>query len=118
MSDFSFVVLAKYRRYNKESLRRRLRNFLSTDWLPHEKAKTFPLRGYYVNLDWLKKIKKAMKDELVPMSRIHDLFKQLDIQPQPINILTTGILPICIDCNTFVVIVFIWCAYLPAGRGR
>ena len=96
-------MLAQYKRYNKESLRRRLRNFLTTDWLPHDKAKTFPLRGYYVNLDWLKKIKKAMKDELVPMSKIHDLFKQIDIRPEPISILMTGILPICSDSDSFVI---------------
>ena len=93
MSEFtsiSFTVLAEYQRYNKESLRRRLKNYLSTDWLPHDRAKTFPLRGYYVNLDLLKKIKKATEDEPISLGRIHDLFTQLEMQPKPINILIIG----------------------------
>ena len=89
-ASISSTVLAEYQRYNKESLRRRLKNYLSTDWLPHDQAKTFPLRGYYVNLDLLKKIKKATEDEPISLGRIHDLFKQLEMQPQAINVLIIG----------------------------
>ena len=58
----------------KRQLRRRCRNALSTDWLPDEKAKTFPLRDYYSDLGWKKRVKKAMRDTRVELKRIYDIF--------------------------------------------
>ena len=75
-----------YQKWNKESLIRRCRNALSTDWLPEDKTRTFPLKEYYVQLEWERKIKKVLKDEQVSMNRIHDLFN-LKMETTCVNIL-------------------------------
>ena len=42
-----------------------------------------------MNLDWLKTIKHVMRDEQVPMHRIHDVF--MNLKPnQPVRILIIG----------------------------
>ena len=42
-----------------------------------------------MNLDWLKTIKHVMRDERVPMRRIHDVF--MNLKPnQPVRILVIG----------------------------
>ena len=43
-----------------------------------------------MGLDWTKIIKRALKDEKVPMSSIHDLFKNLKADPEPFRILIKG----------------------------
>ena len=37
------------------------KNSLSHDWIPVEKAKTFPLREFYVGLRWVRVVKRAIK---------------------------------------------------------
>ena len=86
---FHVTEFAEIQRWNKESLIFRCRNSLSHDWLPEERARSFSLRGYYVNLNWLKIIKHVMSDERVPMRRIHDIFVNLQ-RNQPVRILVTG----------------------------
>ena len=44
-----------------------------------------------MGLDWTKTIKRALKDENVPMSSIRDLFKNLKADPKPFRILIKGI---------------------------
>ena len=84
----TFTGLAELQKYNKESLILRCRNSLSIDWLTD--GKSFPLQGFYVGLDWTKTIKRALKDERVPMSSIHDLFKNLKANSEPFRILIKG----------------------------
>ena len=67
-------VLGFIRKVVKREMRRRCKNALSTDWLPDEKAKTFPLREYYSDLGWKKKVKKAIKDTSVGLTKIQDIF--------------------------------------------
>ena len=43
-----------------------------------------------MGLDWTKTIKRALKDERVPMSSIHDLFKNLKAEAEPFRILVKG----------------------------
>ena len=90
----STVVLADYTRYNKESLRMRLRNFLSTDWLPLDKAKTFPLRGYHVNLDLYQRRRRILQDTFVPLKGLHELLQssesEISSDPSPKSILLIG----------------------------
>ena len=71
-------------------MRRRCKNALSTDWLTQDKAKTFPLRDYYVGLKQNKKIRKALRDTKVDLERIHDIF-DIEIEDGPINIAVIGI---------------------------
>ena len=76
--------------YTKESLRRRLRNYLSNDWLPVNKAKSFPLKRFYVELNWTKTI-KGLRDTQEPMNRIHDIFT-LTIVSSAVTVLVRGML--------------------------
>ena len=78
--------------YTKESLRRRLRNYLSNDWLPVNKAKSFPLKRFYVELNWTKTI-KGLRDTQEPMNRIHDIFT-LNIGSSAVTVLVRGTLQI------------------------
>ena len=69
-------------------MRRRCRNALSTDWLTEDKAKTFPLRDYYVGLKQKKKIKRALRDISEELERIHDV---LDVDVEgPVNVAVIG----------------------------
>ena len=84
LGNFNFI-----RKLVKRQLRRRCRNALSTDWLPDEKAKTFPLRDYYSDLGWKKKVKRAMRDTSIELKRIHDIFNN-DYEEGGINVAVIG----------------------------
>ena len=73
----------------KVALRRRCRNFLSTDWLPVDNARNFPLREHYVEGNWTKKIKKARRDVRHKMERIHDIFEN-SYGEGAVNVLAIG----------------------------
>ncbi len=71
--------IVKIKGWTKESLKRRLQKSLSHDWI-HEKAShKFPLRQYYVQLEWKKKTRRATKSNIVTLTSIHDLVKQLTV---------------------------------------
>ena len=74
---FVFAALDYIKKHLKTSLHRRCRHALSTDWLTEDKAKTFPLRDYFVGLKQRKKIKRALKDTHEDLERIHDI---LDVE--------------------------------------
>ena len=76
--------------YTKESLRRRLRNYLSNDWLPVNKSKSFPLKRFYVELNWTKTI-KGLRDRQESMNKIHDIFT-LNIGSSAVTVLVRGML--------------------------
>ena len=60
--------------------------------IPVEKAKTFPLREFYVGLRWVRVVKRAIKNfnkELTSIYEILDLVDQNE-RPKPTNILVTG----------------------------
>ena len=61
----------------QESLRRRLHKSLSCDWIHPERAHHFSLREFYVQLDWEKNIRHALKIEKVTLTSIHELIKQV-----------------------------------------
>ena len=78
-------------------MRRRCRNALSTDWLTEDKAKTFPLRDYYVGLKQKKKIKRALRDTSEELGRIHDV---LDVDDEgPVNVAVIGSSEVFSSCN-------------------
>ncbi len=60
----------------KESLKRKLKKSLSHDWIPESRAHAFPLRGYYVQLNWRRKIRTAMETENVTMASLHELIME------------------------------------------
>ena len=76
----------------KDSLDRTWKNSLSHDWIPVEKAKTFPLREFYVGLRWVRVVKRAIqnfKQELTSIYDIFDIAYPID-RPKATNILVTG----------------------------
>ena len=87
-----FPVLSNYQRYNKESLSRRLKNYLSTDWLPDDKTQSFPLKDYSVNLNFYKNYKHVLGDKLKPLTGLCKLFEEKYMNPGPTTILLIGTL--------------------------
>ena len=73
----------------KEAMYRRCRNFLSTDWLPVEKAKSFQLQDYYVEGTWLKHVNTARRFHKDKMEDLQEVFKDIK-RIGPINILAIG----------------------------
>ena len=68
------------------------KNSLSHDWIPVEKAKTFPLREFYVGLRWVRVVKRAIKNFKQELKSIYDILEIVDVtgRPKAINILVTG----------------------------
>ena len=86
---WTFQISYSSRSWSRRHCAGRCRNALSTDWLPDEKAKTFPLRDYYSDLGWKKKVKRAMRDTSVRLKRIHDIFNN-DFEEGGINVAVIG----------------------------
>ena len=76
----------------KDSLDRTWKNSLSHDWIPVEKAKTFPLREFYVGLRWVRVVKRAIQNFQRELTSIYDIFDIVDTseRPKATNILITG----------------------------
>ncbi len=58
----------------------RLQKSLSNDWHHEKNSYKFPLRQYYVQLEWKKKIRKALQSEIVTLTSLHELIKQLNFE--------------------------------------
>ena len=67
---------------------------MSHDWIPVEKAKTFPLREFYVGLRWVRVVKRAIQNFKEELKSIYDILEITDPtgRPTAISILVTGIL--------------------------
>ena len=76
----------------KDSLDRTWKNSLSHDWIPVEKAKTFPLRDFYVELRWVRIMKRAINNFQQELASIYEIFDIEDTtnKPKATNILVTG----------------------------
>ena len=76
----------------KDSLDRTWKNSLSHDWIPVEKAKTFPLKEFYVGLRWVRVVKRAIQNFQRELTSIYDIFDIVDTseRPKATNILITG----------------------------
>ncbi len=66
----------KIQEFTKESLKRRLQKSLSYDWVPESRAYSFRLRENYVQLNWKRKLRKAMGVETVACTGLHELIKE------------------------------------------
>ncbi len=73
----SFLGLEKIKDWTQQSLKKRLSKSLSHDWIHEEISHKFPLRQYYVQLEWKKKISTAMGSKYVTLTSIHDVINQL-----------------------------------------
>ena len=95
---FLSFIAAYIQRQLRVSLRRRCRNALSTDWLTQDKAKSFPLRDYYVGLKQKKKIKRAMRDTSEELERIHDV---LNVGVEgAVNVAVIGLYQECVSFSS------------------
>ncbi len=74
---FLISGLEKIQGWIKQSLKRRLHKSLSHDWIHEKTSHKFPLRQYYVQLEWKKKIRTAMGSETVTLTCMQDLIKHL-----------------------------------------
>ena len=64
------------------SLDKSWKNCMSHDWIRSEKAKSFPLHEYYVNLRWTKKVKRAIMNEFEELTSIYDIMESADETPK------------------------------------
>ena len=74
---FQITGLRKIQEWIQKSLKIRLQKSLSHDWIHESKSVKFPLRKYYVQLEWEKKERTAMGSKTVTLTSIHDLIEQL-----------------------------------------
>ena len=65
---------------------------MSHDWIPVERAKTFPLREFYVGLRWVNVVRRAIQNFRKELTSINDILEVMDPvdRPRPTNILVTG----------------------------
>ncbi len=66
----------------RESLKRRLRKSLACDWMREGTEKHFPLREFYVQLEWQKKVHNVLSTEKVTLHSIHQLIALMTEQNQ------------------------------------
>ena len=84
------VDLDYIRQRLKESLIDRCRNYMSTDWLPQDDAKTIPVQGFYTEPCWNKTVKKGLNDQEVFMKGgLYEIFK--DEKQKTKRILAEGV---------------------------
>ena len=76
----------------KQSLDSTWKKSLSHDWIRVKKAKTFPLREFYVGLRWVRVMERAIKNFHKELASIYDIFDIGDTadKPKATNILVTG----------------------------
>ena len=68
--------MSEIRDSTKASLKRRLQKSLSNDWIPETRAHAFPLRDYYVQLNWSRKLRTAMETESETFTSLQELIKE------------------------------------------
>ncbi len=74
---FQFSGLMKIKEWTQKSLKIRLQKSLSHDWIHENKSIKFPLRDYYVQLEWKQKKSTPRGSETVTLTSIYNLIKQL-----------------------------------------
>ena len=73
----------------RHSIERRYKNKLSNDWLPPEKASSFPVDKFYVQLEWTKIDKGVMKNTRKRLRNIYDLLN-VDVT-RAVSVLVKGL---------------------------
>ncbi len=75
--------MRKIREWTQQSLKTRLNKSLTHDWIPEKRAHKFPLRQYYVQLEWEKKERTVMETKRITLTSLHDLIKQIKLKKSP-----------------------------------
>ena len=73
----------------KRSIRIRCWSPLSTEWMPEDKAKTFPLQDYPVQFELIYSKSKAPSENPISFERIENIF-DLQEAKQPSKVLLKG----------------------------
>ena len=84
------VEFAKIQTLTKDSIVRQWKNALSHDWIPKEKAKTFPLHGFNVRLEWSQKSKEPLQNTKKFMRNFSEVFNDTLIGEKAVNVLVEG----------------------------
>ena len=74
--------LEKIQLWLRRSLKRRLHKSLACDWMRPENEKHFPLREFYVQLEWQRKVHHVLSTKKVTLHSIHELIEQMTEQNQ------------------------------------
>ncbi len=79
LSRFHFMLLGleKIKQWTQQSLNTRLKKSLSYDWIHESRAHTFPLKEYYVQLEWQEKKREAHGFSRVKMTSINEVIKHI-----------------------------------------
>ena len=80
----------------RKSLNLAWKNYLSNDWLPANKAHKFPVDKFYVDLEWAKMVKEALKTVKKDLRNIYDVMTAA--KAEGTNILVEG----SIHCLKFI----------------
>ena len=56
------VDVAEIQKQSREALERNFKNALSHDWIPRNKARSFPLKEFYVAMTWTRTVKGTSKE--------------------------------------------------------
>ncbi len=78
VSKFLFTGLDKIKNLTRQSLNTRLQKSLSLDWIHPDRAHTFSLCTYYVQLEWQKKERKVFGVERTKLTSIHEAIEQIN----------------------------------------
>ena len=65
--------IAELQELTRKSLNLTWKNYLSNDWLPANKAHKFSVDKFYVDLEWTKMVKKALKTVKKDLRSIYDV---------------------------------------------
>ena len=87
--SFILTGLGEIQKYLTNALRRRCANILSNDWLSDDRAKSFPLKEYYTELEWKETSKRALVDTSKTMARMKEVLK-IGIQGGAVNVAAKG----------------------------
>ncbi len=79
LNDWIFSGIVKIKDWTQLSLRKRLQKSLSHDWIHEKTSHKFPLRQYYVQLEWKRKKRTAMRTKIVTLSSLYDLIREIEI---------------------------------------
>ena len=82
---------SEIRALTKRSLQRQWKNALSHDWIPRDKARTFPLDDFYVDLKWARLVKGAIRNRNIPMKSLHEVFNITGKENDALHFLMEGV---------------------------
>ena len=93
--------MVEIQKHTRDSLKWNLKNALSHDWIPRDRAKTFPLKDFYVELKWTRTVKGAIRNTKTTIGKIHEMFNFKKLGKKRINILVEGVVFSNLLCDRF-----------------